>query len=126
MSIDFGSWMQGNGSWVTPQIPLRAVIEGYRIEDKMTSVVFIRNEVPLEPQDVRVEYDNPVTENNSTEAGFGNARKGVIFGVRGHPTIDDLDVERWDTFVMDNVEFTVTFVNKQLHGQIQASFEAVG
>lgn len=122
--IDFNSWLQGDGSIVKTQIPLRATVQQSRILDKDTDVEFKRNGTDLAPQTVRIEFDSFVTDANS-EAGTGYSRKGTLFGIRGHPLLDDTDVQVWDTFVMDKMEYTIIFVNLQTHGQVQAIFEAV-
>lgn len=126
MTIDFGAWLGGAGGFIQTTIPLRAQIERARIEDNMTSVIFRRNGTDLLEQEVRIEYDNLVSEENYDRGmDMGFSRKGTLFGVRGHPTIDDLDVQVWDIFTMDDMEFTIIFVNKQTQGMVQATFEAV-
>lgn len=120
-----GSWLSQSGGIAQMQISLRAEIQWARIQDKPTDVQFFRFGNTLDPQTVRIEYDDTVSELNSGDMGMGAQRKGIIFGIHGHPTEADTDIQETDTFRMDNVEFTVTFVNRQLHGQIQASFEAV-
>lgn len=123
--IDFGKWLAQGGSIVQMQIPLRAQIQWARILDRPTDVQFLRFGRTLEPQTVRIEYDNTVSELNSGDVGQGSQRKGILFGIHGHPVEADTDVAVWDTFSMDDMEFTITFVNRQLDGQVQASFEAV-
>lgn len=125
MSIDFSKWLGGSGNWVQPQIQLRASIQFSRILDKPTDVQFTRAGVTLDPQTVRVEYDNSML-NEDGMSGLSTLRRGIIFGFQGHPDYDDTDIQAWDTFVMDDKEFTVATVNHQLHGQIQATFEGVG
>lgn len=123
--MDFGNWLAQGGSLVQMQIPLRAQVQWSRILDRPTDIQFTRFGRELDPQTVRIEFDNTVSELNSGEVGQGSQRKGILFGIHGHPTEVDTDVAVWDTFSMDDMEFTVTFVNRQLDGQIQASFEAV-
>ena len=125
MSIDFGSWLKGNGSIIASQHQIRAQIQQARIEDKATAVSFLRDGVFLPDQMVRVEYDDAVTD-QSSELGTAGLRRVTLFGTKGHPEIDDLDVRAWDTFRMDEIEFTVKHVNRTLIGQIQAHCEAVG
>lgn len=123
--MSLGSWLGQSGGLLQAQIPIRAEIQWSRILDRPTDVQFLRYGRTLDPQTVRIEYDNPFSELNSGDVGQGTQRKGVIFGIHGHPTLDDTDIEVWDTFPMDGISYTVTFVNRQLDGQIQASFEAV-
>lgn len=123
-SLDFGAMLAG-ASLVQAQWPLRAQITWARILDKPTDVEFLREGVLLDPQTVRIGWDD-ITSDANDSSGNSTMRVVTIFGVRGHPDIDDLDVQRWDTFVKDEVEYTVTSVNKELIGQIQAECEAVG
>lgn len=125
MSIDFGGWLAGGGSLVATQIPLRAQIQWARIQDKASDVSFKRNGVDLEPQTVRIELHNTVTDATDM-SGVSTFRDAIVFGIHGHPELDDTDVEVWDTFVMNDVEFTIVNVNRHLLGQVQAYAEAVG
>jgi hypothetical protein len=126
MPIELGAWLsQPNSSIVSTQWGIRAQIQWARILDKATDVQFIRNGVKLEPQTVRIEYDDTVRDVQS-EAGNSTLRRVMIFGVRGHPDIDDFDVNLWDTFVMNDAEYTVVSVNEHLIGQVQAYCEMVG
>jgi hypothetical protein len=125
MPIDFGAWLAGNGSIVATQHPIRAVIQRYRIADKETDVQFKRNGILLDPQPVRIEFDDNAFSTFDS-SGAGTLRKGSLFGVRGHPDLDDTDIALWDTFTMDELEFTIISVNRQLIGQVQALFEAAG
>ena|SRR5688572_11346252 len=123
MPIDFGQWLT-QPSIVQTQIPIRSSVSWARILDNPVDVEFLRKGVSLEPQPVRVEFDDPVLE-MSSDAGQGTRRRGTLFGVYAHPELPDLDVKIWDTFRMDDVEFTIVFVNRQLQWEVQASFEAV-
>lgn len=123
--MGLGSWLGQNGGLVQSLIPIRAEVQWSRILDRPTDVQFKRFGRTLEPQTVRIELDDTTSELNSSEMGMGAQRKGIIFGIHGHPTLDDTDIKEWDTFVMDDVEYTITFVNRHLDGQIQANFEAV-
>lgn len=125
MPIDFIQWLSGGGSIVQSQWQLRAQIQASRINDKPVDVSLIRNGVKLDPQTIRIEFDNNAGEANS-EFGSAAMRRVILFGVKGHPELDDFNVAVWDTFTMDEQEFTVRTVNKTLIGQIQAHAEAVG
>jgi hypothetical protein len=124
MSIDFGSWLAGGASVIAAQAPLRAQIQAERILDKPESVSFFRNGVSIAAQTVRIEWTESLTEANS-DLGTVTLRRGYIMGFKGHPTLPDLDVEKWDTFRLYDNEYTVTSVNYHLIGQKQASFESV-
>lgn len=124
LTPNFGAWLSGPSNFIQPQYPLYAQITWAQIQDKPVDIELFRNGATIEPQTVRVEFENTFI-NADSEIGTGSLRRGTIHGVRGHPDIDDLDIDAWDTFVMDEVEFTVVFVNKTLPGEIQADFEAV-
>lgn len=118
--------MLATASPVASQHQFRARVQWARILDKATDIQLLRKETRLDPQTVRVEFNDTVPSDSGGGSGEAWYKRGVIFGVKGHPDIDDFDVEVWDTFVMDGREFTVMFVNRNLIGQIQADFEAVG
>lgn len=125
-NIDFGQWLAGGGGLPNTQWALRAQVQWNRILDKPTDVELKRKDVGfLPPQTVRVEFDDSMMASDS-EIGMGAMRRVMVFGVRGHPTIDDFDVEVTDTFIMDNAEYTVMSINRQMIGQVQAYCEAVG
>lgn len=123
--MSFASWLGQSGGLVLTQTELRAEIEWARIQDNATDVQFIRFGRILDPQTVRIELDDTVIELNASDMGMGTQRKGIIFGIRGHPTLPALDIAETDVFVMDGIEYTVTFVNRHITGHVQASFEAV-
>lgn len=125
MPLEFGKYMSNRPSWVASQFALRAQIEQARIQDKEVDVQLYRGSADLPVQTVRVEFDSTYNQIDGA-SGSGSARKVTLFGVRGHPEIDDFDVKVWDTFTMDDMEFTVVSVNRQIIGQIQAHAEAVG
>jgi len=124
MSIDFGAWLT-QPSLVASQHQIRAQIQQARVEDKMFAVSFLREGVELDEQLVRVEYNNSFTE-TSSELGTAAERRVTLFAPKGHPDIDDLNVRVWDTFRMDEVEYTVMQVNRTLIGQVQVQCVAVG
>lgn len=124
MGMNFGGWLSGGASIVQMQIPFRSQIEWSRILDNPTEVQFMRKDVELPPQTVRIELENSFLENDS-DAGIGSYRKGTIHGLRAHPELVDLNVAVMDTFRMDDKEFTIMFVNL-LDYCIKAEFEVVG
>lgn len=124
MPIDFGGWLT-QPSIVASQHQIRAQVQQARVLDKMFAVSFLRDEIALPEQLVRVEYNTTFTE-TSSEIGTAAERKVTLFAPKGHPDIDDLNVRVWDTFRMDEVEYTVMAVNRTLIGQVQVYCEAVG
>lgn len=115
-----------SNSLVQSQWGIRAQIQWSRILDKPTDVSLRRGTTTLDPQTVRLEPDDTFPIDSNDSSGVSAVRRFIMFGVRGHPTIDDLDVDAWDTFVMEEQEYTVIAVNRSLIGQIQARVEAVG
>jgi hypothetical protein len=107
--------------WVVRQCVL---LTRHRILDKPVSLEFLRNGTYLAPQQVRLEWDNTAL-NADSDLGSATMRRGYLFGVKDHPTLPDLDIAEWDTFVIEADEYTVVSINHHLIGQVQALFEAV-
>lgn len=124
MAISFGDWLT-QSSPVAASSSIRAQIQASRTADKLTSVVFLRDGLEIAAQSVRVEYNNTFTE-TSSELGVAAERRVTLFAPKGHPTIADLNVRVWDTFRIDEVEYSVMQVNRTLIGQVQVQCEAVG
>ena len=122
--IDFSAWLSGGGAFVKTQVPLRATIQQSRILDKEVDLILVRRGIKLSPQTVRVELED-TTRLMDDDSGQGFAIQATVFGIHGHPTLDDTDIQVWDTFTLDKMEFTVRVVNRQMHGQVQAYCEAV-
>lgn len=103
----------------------RAAAAWRRIMDKPT-VIEIRD---IGEQTVRIEYDDTAIEEDNA---FGSSRtagmqRGVLFGVRGHPVIEDTILRRQDRFGVENQGRTVTYeIVSVIYtiGEIQAVFEA--
>jgi hypothetical protein len=124
--MNIGAWLaQRPVSLVQSQETIRAQVQWARILDKPTSIRFLRNGTRMAAQTVRIEFDDTFS-NTESEAGNSTLRRVLLFGVEGHPTIPDLDVNLWDTFVIDQSEYTVVSVNDLLIGQVQAYCEMVG
>lgn len=124
MSIDFSGYLSGGLSIIAGQGGLRAQVQRARILDKETEIELKRGDTHLASQSFRVEFDNSYSEMDGA-SGDGFARRLTIFGIQSHSTLVDSDIRVWDTFTLDDMEFTVTSVNKQIIGQIQAHAEAV-
>ena len=124
--IDFGAMLGGATSIVASTATLRAQIQWARIQDKPTDVDILREGVWLPTQTVRIEYDSSKPSDASDASGISAFKGMYVFGVRGHPTVPDLDIDGGDIFVLDDQEYTIISVNKRIIGQIQAYCEAVG
>lgn len=120
MSLDLGLMMSGATSVVQAQAAFRASVQLARIADKPTSVVFRRNQVDQAAQTVRVEYDDTMPSEASSDSGLGYSKRGILFGS------STLNVDTWDTFILNDQEFTIMHVNRSPIGHIQCDFEAVG
>lgn len=132
MGVNFGSYMLGNGSLVQSQIPLRAVIQWARIQDKPVDVEFVKPgvlsknappgtkpvDVVLPTQTVRIEYESRASIARGV-AGAAPMLTATIFGIHGHPEIDDSDIEEGYTFEWEGDHFRITDVIR-VNGGIQA------
>lgn len=125
MSMDLGALVAGQTSYVQTQKALRAWIQVARLGDKWETISFRRGATYLDPQTVRLEFHGNLSAEASSAAGTGFAQKGVLFGLKNHPTLPDLDAKEFDTFVLGTEEYTITHVNRTLLGQMQCQFEVV-
>jgi len=97
-----------------------------RISDKPSTIMILRNDTPpyLAEQTVRVEYS--IAQREVSGAGATTTVRGVtVFGVQGHPTITDLDIERGDKFALEGERYQVISVDHTLIGEIQARCEVL-
>jgi len=103
----------------------RAMDAWKRINDKPTSITLLRDGVTtLAAQTVRVEFTYMAFQERSSGAGNMAIGACVIFGVAGHPTVVDTDIERKDQFEIDDTIYTVLQV-VEYPGEVQARCEAV-
>lgn len=123
--INFGALLAGASSYIEARRPLMAQVQQAVILMKQTDIALERGGIFLDPQTVRLEFEDTYSQANS-EVGSGVLRRGTLHGIHGHPDLDDTDVKVWDTFRFDDMEFTVVFVNRLNEGQVQADFEAIG
>lgn len=121
LTPDFSAYLAGG--FMQTQWQTLASIKWGIIQDKPTTVSFERNRSLVPDQVVRIEFENTFLTDDS-ELGTTAMRRGTIHGVKGHPEIDDTDIKEWDVFWLNDVEYTVVFVNQTLVGEIQADFEA--
>lgn len=124
MSVNFNKVLSNRRNLPCEQWQMRAAASAAKINDKATDVELIRNGTKLAPQPVRIAVDSRAREFNGPN-GRVSIRAATIFGVRGHADLDDTDITRGDRFYMDDVEYTVVNVNRELIGAIQADAEAV-
>jgi hypothetical protein len=99
-----------------------------RIEEKPASIVIVRGKpkAALTAQTVRIEYDDSTSANEASgAAGVSSVQRATVFGIRGHATEDDTDIQKDDQFSYDSLKFRVVSVILQT-GEIQAKCEALG
>lgn len=91
----------------------RAVLAWRRINDRPTSIIIRRGGTTLDAQTVRIEWSGYAREDEDIEVAV-DAMPGVgrltVFGVRGHPTLPDTDIQRGDRFIIGAAEAEVLAV----------------
>lgn len=125
MSVDLGAWLEGGDSFARRQAPLRAQIQWSRIQDNPVDIKIQRKGQFRTIQTVRVEWDNSQGD-AVDQSGDTTIRRAIVYGIQGHPELPDTDIRMWDVFVLDNVQYTVTGVNKRSLGSIKAYCDATG
>lgn len=103
----------------------RADAAWLRISEKPSTITIKRGASSLSPQTVRFEFSsqqgNPEAKGG---AGMSSVQRGVAFGIRGHRSEADTDIQRDDRFVLFGLQFRVVSVVFQT-GEKQASVEVV-
>lgn len=126
--VNFSVWIGDSGDLAaTPTVTeeQRAALAWRRINDKPSSVAFRTPAgVTLSAQTVRIEPDSAAGMATS-DAGAGQVRKAVVFGVRNHATVADTAMDDGYRFVLDGDEYRCVGILKTL-GEIQGYFEATG
>lgn len=126
--VNFSVWVGDGGDLAatpTATEAQRAALAWRRINDKPSSVVFRTPAgTTLAAQTVRIEPDSAAGMATS-EAGAGQVRKAVVFGVRNHATVTDTVLDDGYRFVLDGDEYRCVGILKTL-GEIQGYFEASG
>lgn len=126
MKTDFTQWLS---KALVVGVPERRAADTWsRIAENPTVVLFHSSlsgsGYVLDAQSVRIEPDSTVLDVGSSDEGSGYYRRVVIFGVRGHPTIPDTDIQRGYRFVYMGHEFYVCDVIYR-RGEVQAYAEMV-
>lgn len=126
--VNLSAWLSDAGDLAatpTATEEQRAALAWRRINDKPTEVAFRTPAgTTLSAQTVRIEPDSSAGMATS-EAGAGQVRKAVVFGVRNHATIADTVMDDGYRFVLDGDEYRCVGILKTL-GEIQGYFEATG
>ena len=97
-----------------------------RIQEKPVVVTLVRNRVALDPQTVRIEWNNSAsnTTQESGPGGTSSKRFGTLFGLFNHATLPDTDVQRDDRFALADGQYRVMSVMNGV-GEKQAAFEVM-
>ena len=73
-------------------------------------------------QIVRIEFDTTAINERQTDATEASERRLVLFGVRGHHTQADTDLQNGDLFILNDARYEVMDVVLLL-GEVQARAE---
>lgn len=117
---DFTKWMSDS---TEIDICARAVGAWNRIQRNAVSVVIVRDGTALDAQMVRIEADSTARP-IASDAGRTGAIRRVVYGVRGHPTVDDTDLLRGDRFAYGGVQYEIVQVIA-VPGEVQGFAESV-
>ena len=104
----------------------RALETWARISDQPTTITIQRAGVSLAAQTVRIEFSDQAREDVGLREGLNvmpGIQRAIVFGVQGHPTVADTDIERGDRFVVGATEFEVIGVIR-VPEEVQAVCEA--
>ncbi len=119
---DFARWRKDDAA--------RAADMWTRIQDQPSVIVIRREGAMLAAQTVRIEMGDTAREDLDVRRGLNvtpGVQRAVVFGMRGHATVADTDIQRADRFVVngfaDATEFEVIGVIA-VGGEAQAMCEA--
>lgn len=115
---DFATWRRDNTA--------RAIAAWQRIQDQPSAIVIRRAGTALDPQTVRIEFSDAAREDMDVRRGLNvtpGVQRVIVFGVKGHPTVADTDIQRADRFVLGDTEYEVIGVIAAA-GEVQAVGEA--
>lgn len=100
----------------------RAARAWARIQDRPTSITVYRDSIAQTAQTVRIEATNSRANIERRDAGEVSVLSIILFGVRGHATQADTDLERGDLFTYGGGQYRVIDVWR-LPGEVQARAE---
>jgi hypothetical protein len=111
-----------------PTAELRSASTWSWIQRKPDTVTLVRGAITLDAQTVRLEFTNTTSgTENVSESGAASRRTLNIFGIQGHPSEDDTNIQRGDRFsylaTNGRLNYEVLSVDKTQLGQIQAVAE---
>lgn len=94
-----------------------------RIQRWSTPITVRRGATTLSAQAVRIVFSTQQIDRvGRGENTMPGEKDAVVFGVKNHPdvTILDTNLQRDDTFVIDNSKYRIVDVNDVIPGEIQA------
>ena len=130
--VNFSVWLGDGGDLAatpTATEAQRAALAWRRINDKPSSVAFKTPAgTTLSAQTVRIEPDSSAGMATS-EAGAGQVRKAVVFGVLNHAlsgsSVPNTNMDDGYRFILNGDEWRCVGILKTL-GEIQGYFESTG
>lgn len=121
--LDFNAWLERGAEPLAADG--RASAAWRRIQEKPTEITVVRDETVLDPQTVRIEYST-LTIAQELTGGAGNSghQTAIVFGIRGHATLPDTDIERNDLFTAEGLQFRIISLTLTT-GEIQGMAEVL-
>jgi len=122
--LDFDAWLGLNELDNAGEIRLRANDAWVRIQQRPSSVVLLRGNpaTAQAAQTMRVEHDSTLTESEGG-GGKSSSQRVYLFGVKGHRTVADTNIQRGYRFALGATQYRVVTVMDQI-GEVQAIAEA--
>ncbi len=112
MTNGFNAWRAANS--LSPAGENRRAIGAWKIiQRNATSITLWRGDTPLSPQTVHVSHDPSASVLGDVSSGEINEsyERGVtVFGVKGHPTVSDTDIQTGDEFELNGESYRITDV----------------
>lgn len=118
---DLANWY-GNDRLDPVDATGRAIAAWRRINDRPASITLYRDDATISAQTVRIEYDDKPDAPTQAVPAKASERELTIFGVVGHPTATDTDIEVGDVFTYMGGNYRVRDVII-LPGEVQANAE---
>lgn len=86
----------------------RAVAAWRKIQDKPESIIIFRGQATtLTAQTMRIELIRGSGKEIEGKFGETFVRMALVFGVKGHPTVSDTDIQRGDSFNYNDTVYQV-------------------
>jgi hypothetical protein len=120
--VNFDDWMDEGNS---PEGENRYASDQWRlIQINQKSIALKRGSTTLDAQTMSIQPDNEERQIELPNGKTITVRDVVIFGIVGHPTLDDTDIQKDDQFSYRRRLYKVTDVIENT-GSLQAWAEAI-